>query len=56
MEMNVCNKFLQRVNFTLPNSSPIIIQPRQGLNGMPPQENFEQVAPDWLYWIERERI
>ena len=56
MDMNVCNKFLQRVNFTLPNSSPIIIQPRQGLNGMPPQENFEQVAPDWLYWIERERI
>ena len=50
----VCRRFLQRSNFSLPDNSPIIVQPRQGLNGMPPQDNFNYFAPNWINWIEQE--
>lgn len=50
----ICRKFLQRSNFVLPPNSPIIVQPKQGLNGMPAQPNFNFFAPDWISWIERE--
>lgn len=51
---NICRKFLQRTNFSLPHTSPIIVQPRQGLNGMPPQPNFDVFMPKWLEWINLE--
>lgn len=53
-KMAVCKKFLQRSNFKVPDSSPIITQPTQGLNGMPAQPNFDAYAPDWRAWIEME--
>lgn len=51
----VCKKFLQRTNFAIPDTSPIIVQPRQGLNGMPAQQNFNYYSPDWIDWIECEK-
>lgn len=54
-QKTVCKKFLQRANFAYPDSSPIITQPTQGLNGMPAQPNFSSFAPDWKVWIEREK-
>ncbi len=53
--MRVCKKFLQRSTLHSPANSPIIVQPFQGMNGMPPQVGFTSFAPYWIDWIERER-
>jgi hypothetical protein len=52
----VCQRFLQRTNLRNPSSSPIIVQPIQGLNGMPPRANFLLYDSDkwWLGWIKAE--
>ena len=50
----VCRKFLQRSNLNYPDNSPIIVQPTQGLNGMPAQVNFDSFKGDWKSWIETE--
>jgi hypothetical protein len=51
----VCQRFLQRSNFSYPEVSPIIVQPAKGLNGMPAQVNFTADFEDnWIGWIKRE--
>jgi hypothetical protein len=50
----ICRKFMQRSSFSSPENSPIIVQAKQGLNGMPPQDNFSFFAPDWIKWVESE--
>jgi hypothetical protein len=52
----VCQRFLQRTNLQTPSTSPIIVQPIQGLNGMPPRPNFLLYNSDkwWLGWIKAE--
>ena len=50
----VCKKFLQRSNFNFVDNSPILVQPTQGLNGMPAQANFDSFKPDWKSWVQSE--
>jgi hypothetical protein len=52
----VCQRFLQRTNLQNPSLSPIIVQPVQGLNGMPPRANFQLYNSDkwWIGWIKAE--
>lgn len=54
----VCQRFLQRSNLQNPSLSPIIVQPVQGLNGMPPRANFQLYNSDkwWIGWIKAEAL
>jgi hypothetical protein len=52
---DVCKGFLERSIFASPSTSPIIVQPEKGTNGMPAQLNFTaDFAPTWICWINRE--
>jgi hypothetical protein len=50
----ICQRFMQRANLGQPSQSAIIVQPLQGLNGMPAQPNFNYFEPKWIEWISSE--
>lgn len=53
-QVTICQKFLQRVSLSNPAQSSIIVQPEDGLNGMPAQANFGYYKPSWEAWIQAE--
>ena len=55
-QVTVCEKFMQRTNLANPSQSAIIVQPSDGLNGMPQQAGFSDFAPAWEAWINSEAM
>lgn len=53
-QVTICQKFLQRTSLGNPQQSSIIVQPEDGLNGMPAQANFDYYKPSWIAWISAE--